>query len=165
VLALALLVSIAAGLVARRRRPPLARAAALVNVGLLVAAVPVIARAADTTVRDALVAVAYAPSPVFEQPSGLVYDGARVENVYPYSRDGRLLQDVLLYDAAGQPLEVVGAEDPNRRYLETSFGKKIFNSFPIRYFEPGTRRVARPKAAPRIAPPDVATPPLRVRNR
>jgi hypothetical protein len=33
-------------------------------------------------------------------------------------------------------------------------------AFPVRYFEPGTNRVADPQAAPPLAPPRLATPPL-----
>jgi hypothetical protein len=93
---------------------------------------------------------------------GLALDGVPVENVYPYSREGRLLLDVLLYDQLGNPLDVRPlAADPDRRVLRGIDGAELFNSFPIRYFEPGTRRVERPGAAPMIRWSTIATPALR----
>jgi hypothetical protein len=84
---------------------------------------------------------------------GLRYNGTPVRNIYPYSLDGKLLHDVLLYDGAGAPIEI-GAEfkDPNRRVLTTSSSAAIFNAFPIRYYEPGTARVAHPNASPTLVP-------------
>jgi hypothetical protein len=93
---------------------------------------------------------------------GLANAGSPVLNIYPYSRDGRLLHDVLLYDAFGNPLEIGhnGVADPNRRFLRTPVGAVLFNSFPIRYYEPGTTRVARPNAGPVVRVPRIATPAL-----
>ena len=53
-----------------------------------------------------------------------------------------------------------GEDDPNRRLLVTAGGHQIFNSFPIRYFEPGTTTVADPHAGPSVAAPELLTPPL-----
>jgi hypothetical protein len=76
-------------------------------------------------------------------------DGAPVQNVYPYDRRGRLLHDVRLYDQDGRPLNIGrGQGDPNRRLVVTRRGTTVLNAFPIRYFEPGTRRVAHPDAVP-----------------
>jgi hypothetical protein len=92
---------------------------------------------------------------------GLANSGAAVENIYPYSRNGHLLQDVLLYDA-GNPITVGGeaSSDPLRRVLRTPAGAPLFDSFPIRYFEPGTARVAHPNARPAVKTPQIATPPF-----
>jgi len=96
--------------------------------------------------------------------SGLANDGVPVENVYPYSRDGRLLLDVLLFDQNGMPLYIrpgtSPALDPQRRILRARGGAEILNSYPIRYFEPGTRRVARPYASPVVDWSPIATSPL-----
>jgi hypothetical protein len=100
----------------------------------------------------------FAPEPV----PGLAIDGTRVENVYPYSRDGRLLQDVQLFDQAGRSLDVRrGDQDPRRRTPQAVDGRPLFNAFPIRYFEQGTRRVARPAAGAPVTPPKVTTAPVR----
>jgi hypothetical protein len=89
---------------------------------------------------------------------GLAFDGVPVTNIYPYSRQGQLLHDVLLYDGAGRPLNL-GADygDPNRRVLITRGGGRIFNSFPIRYFDPGTTHVSHPNAGPTVRPPAIKT--------
>jgi len=95
---------------------------------------------------------------------GLSYDGAAIENISPYSRDGHLLHDVLLYSGAGTPLDLpTGAPDPQRRVVRTKAGKPVLNAFPIRYFEPGTKRVAHPDASPPVRIPRLATPALRRR--
>jgi hypothetical protein len=77
----------------------------------------------------------------------LAFDGRPVRNLYPYTRDGRLLHDVLLFDDLGNPVKIADqVRDHDRRLLTTRAGKPVFNSFPINYFEPGTRRVADPDA-------------------
>ena len=132
----------------------------LAELALLVAAVPVVAHLAHRPTPSARIvyieAVSYAP--------GLSYNGAPLENVYPYSRDGHLLHDVLLYTGAGTPIEAPpGVPDPQRRIVRTKGGKPIFNAFPVRYYEPGTHRVAHPDASPPVKIPRLATPALRSR--
>lgn len=153
-------VSVWLGLESRRHGSPFPRLAAVVNTALLLAAIPVLAQVTDTSSHDSLVARAYAPAP--QPPSGLLYEGVKVDNIYPYSRDGRLLHDVLLYDGAGRAIEIPTNRglDPNRRVVVTNGNRPLFNAFPIRYYEPGTRRVARPNAAPYVELPLVLTPRL-----
>jgi hypothetical protein len=145
----------------RARRHVLYRRVALIaDLVLVVLLIPVGAHfssAAQARVRAA------AASPIVIQTylPGLVFNGAPVSNVYPYTRSGRLLHDVLLYDGAGRPLTIVGAVDPNRRVLHARDGNPVFNAFPIRYYDSGTRHVSRPDAAPRVAIPRIVTPPLR----
>ena len=114
---------------------------------------PVLARA-----TDAPPAVVYTDTVSGPTLPGLVYEGVAVENVYPYDRTGRLLHDVRLYDSLGRPLEIAGA-DPERRHVLERSGARAFNAYPIRYFEPGTRRVARPNAGPEIEPVPLRTRP------
>ena len=151
-IAAAIVLSVAFGLLARRRRLRAAPVAA--NLVLAAALVPVVVHLArlPTVSQSAFVETVL--------PPGLVYNGQPVDNVYPYSRNGRLLHDVLLFDGAGRPLDVL-SHDPTRRVLRARNGRPIFNAFPIRYFEPGTRRVARPNAAPPVTVPTVTTPPLK----
>jgi uncharacterized membrane protein len=157
-LALALALSVALGLWERRRGGP-GTVSVAVNVFLAIAALPLagdlVERAsnrADTTT----VFVDSTPTP------GLALNGNPIENVYPYSRDGRLLLDVLLYDQTGAPIDLRPDEaDPSRRVLEAADGTQRFNAFPVRYFEPGTGTVARPRAAPPISWARIVTPPLR----
>jgi uncharacterized membrane protein len=156
VIALAAVASVALGLLARRRRGALRRVSLGVNVVLALAMLPVLDHLTDTRPREA-----FTPQAVTVFPTGLAYDGAPVENIYPYTRDGRLLLDVLLYDGAGRPIEIgAGVTDPDRRLLRTEDGTPIFNSFPLRYYEPGTADVANPTAAPPVELPQVATPAL-----
>ena len=94
-------------------------------------------------------------------------NGDPVENIYPYSRDGKLLLDVLLYDESGNPLQVGptdAQQDPLRRYLYTRSGEPVLHAFPIRYFEPGSTEVARPMAGPDVDLPQIKTPPLKVKR-
>lgn len=159
-IALAVLVSVAVGLRSRRASERALRGALRVaNVLLALAAVPVVDHLASASPAARVVTVSAAPS------AELSYRGARVTNIYPYSRDGRLLHDVLLYDGSGQPLDVGrDAADPLRRVLRTRAGSPLFHSFPIRYFTPGTLTVDKPNAGPRVRMPRIATPRL-VRER
>jgi hypothetical protein len=132
----------------------------VLELALAAAAIPVVAHLAQRpTPPSRLVyieAISYAP--------GLTYNGAPLNNIYPYSRDGHLLHDVLLYTGAGTPIDAPpGVPDPERRVVLTKQGKPIFNAFPVRYYEPGTSRVAHPDASPPVKIPRLATPPLRPR--
>jgi hypothetical protein len=157
--------SLALGIRGRRssaQRSPRATAA-VVNLALAALAIPALAHIDDEAGKLA----AYVAQPLPPAPTaGFTYNGALIENIYPFGRDGRPLYDVLLYDQNGVPIDIgePGA-DPTRRLLVTAHGSKLFNSFPIRYFEPGTRRVAKPAAGPRQRAPRVATPPLKVPRR
>jgi hypothetical protein len=155
VIVIAVVVSVWLGLELRKHGSPLPRLAVIVNAALLLAAIPVVAQLADSSSYDVLVARGNAPIP--GPPLGLLYDGGRVENIYPYSRDGRLLHDVFLYDSTGRPIEIQTnrALDPYRRVVFTSGNRPLFNMFPIRYYEPGTTRVAQPNAAPDVKLPRV----------
>jgi hypothetical protein len=161
-IALAIVVSIWLGLRARRSGPLFPRASAVLNALLVLAIVPTVAEVTNTRAFDMLLAAAYAPPPEAAVTTGLWNGGVRVDNIYPFSRDGKLLHDVLLYDGAGRPLEIPTARglDPDRRYVVTNGNKPLFNVFPIRYYEPGTRRVERPNAVPYVELPLVLTPPL-----
>jgi HAAS domain-containing protein len=167
IVALAVVASVAVGLW-QRRTGAFPRLSALVNVAVLLLVIPVAQAVTNTSGYDRLVAMAYTSPPESAAPTpGLAYDGLPVDNVYPFSRDGRLLHDVPLYDGRGRPLDIPGDRlpDSDRRFVVTNGNKPLFNVFPIRYYEPGTRRVARPNAAPYVELPLVRTPPLPRRAR
>jgi hypothetical protein len=132
------------------------------NALLVIAAIPVAIHDIRTHAwQTPAVAVVVEAQPA---PAGLSYQGADVQNVYAYDRAGRLLHDVRLYDQLGRPLDVGATRpqaDPLRRVVRTRGGRAVFNAFPLRYFEPGSTRVAHPDAAPkkRVAP--LRTPALR----
>jgi HAAS domain-containing protein len=156
---LAVVMSVWIGLLTRRQGVRFPRLALALNVALLLAAVPVASRVADSFTRTLVFPLASAPAPKLP---GLAYDGVPVDNVYPYSRQGKLLHDVLLYTGTGQPIDMRtdAGLDPDRRLLVTSGNMPIFNSFPVRYYEPGTHRVANPDAGPPVLIPQFATPSL-----
>jgi hypothetical protein len=92
---------------------------------------------------------------------GLAFNGVPVANIFPFDRSGKALNDVLLYLPDGQPLNVAAlVVDHNRRYLVTQRGDRVYNSFPVRYFDPRTTHVAHPTAGPHVRIPKVLTPPL-----
>jgi hypothetical protein len=158
-LAAAAAASVLIGAATRRHGRPARRVARAVDVALVLLALPVGGYLLDqrgyVALRPEAVAMEALPA------SGLSLDGTPVRNIYPYSRDGQALFDVLLYDDAGRPIEIgAHAEDPDRRVPVSSSGEPAFNAFPIRYFEPGTRRVADPEAAPPIARRRLTTPAL-----
>jgi hypothetical protein len=126
------------------------------NVVLLGLAIPVLSHFRHRQLPVQVVTV-----PIYQPSQGLTLNGVPVTNIYPFSRQGRLLHDVLLYDGTGAPLDAPGAAiDPQRRVLRTKSGKQIFNAYPIRYFDPGTGQVAHPGATPQVHIPQIATPPL-----
>ncbi|MDX6513917.1 MAG: hypothetical protein QOE36_3421 [Gaiellaceae bacterium] len=160
VICVAAAASVALGLLARRRRVslPLRSIAVALNLALLAAAPAVLTRID----RIAPVQVVYEPVAAAAY-GGLTFNDYPIHNIYPYTRDGRLLHDVFLYDEIGRPLDVApGIPDPDRRFLVTSHGDRVYNSFPIRYYDPGTERVAHPNLAPGVKTPQLLTPPLKL---
>jgi uncharacterized membrane protein len=163
VIVLAMVVSVAFGLLAGKKSRPTGRIALTVNAALLIAAVPVAFHVIRDLRQGPPVSVALVTVP--EALPGLAYNGTPLFNIYPYDRNGRRLSDVRLYDSAGAPIDVRSVvPDPQRRLLRTVNGKVIFNAFPIRYYEPGTKRVANPNAGPPIRSLRVATPALGKRS-
>lgn len=150
VLAAAVVVSLWLGVRMRRSGSDGGRLVLAANLLLLLAVVPAVNQINERPPTEVIVE----PSAL---PMGLSLDGEALTNVYPYTRDGKLLHDVLLYTGSGQPIEMGRSySDVNRRVLVTSRGDRIFNSFPIRFYDPGTSVVADPDAAPPLTLPEVA---------
>jgi hypothetical protein len=142
--ALAIAVSIALGFAGRRRPGRLRPLRIAVNLALLACLVFLPEFIDD--VRDRTTQYVYLSPSV---TPGLAVSGVPVTNIYPYDTKARLLHDVRLYDQNGRALEIGrGANDPDRRPVFGKKGRAIFNAFPIRYFQPGTHRVAHPNATP-----------------
>jgi hypothetical protein len=159
-IAVAVLASLALGLFQRRRAStvPRRRLGLAVNLAGLVFLVPAAPHIFDN-LRGTSPSFAYLVQPAPVQP-GLVRDGAPVRNIYPYSSDGRLLHDVLLYDAQGKPLTIAAnPADIDRRVLRSKTNRPVLNAFPIRYYDPGTRRISHPNAGPKITTPKVLASP------
>jgi hypothetical protein len=160
-LVVAVAASFAVGLRTRGRASAAVVIAVLaIDVVALLAIVPL-----ERHIRDSPSAYALgARALVYVTPSlpGLQLDGRTVTNIYPYSRDGRLLHDVLLYDDIGRPIQLGLGPDPLRRITRGARGQVLANAYPIRYFAPGPspRRVSHPNASPRVRVPKVVTPAL-----
>jgi hypothetical protein len=83
----------------------------------------------------------------------------------PEERDDLMaeVEASVIESASDSPIPIaelnLGADygDPNRRILVTRGGGRIFNSFPIRYFEPGTTHVSHRNAGPMVRPPVIKT--------
>jgi hypothetical protein len=132
------------------------------NLLLAAAIVPVADHLADSRLNPVASAFAVRQAQAQPYPSSnaeLTYNGVTVRNVYPYDRRGRLLHDVRLYGDDGQSLDY-SAADPTRRAVETRSGL-VLNAFPVRYFDPGTGKVRRPDAGPKLDAPPLETPPLK----
>ena len=130
---------------------------AALNVGLAIAAVPALVHAVRAPIPSYQINLA--ATPALPTP-GLNENGLPAQNIYAYTRTGHPLYDVLLYDGFGMPLDITTGPDPQRRVLMTSRGLPVYNSFPIRYYQPGTNVISHPAAAPPIARPKIVTPPL-----
>jgi len=77
-------------------------------------------------------------------PSGAVI------NIYPYSRDGKPLTDVLLYDQDGRPLTLDSKTgDVTTDYPVGADGQPITNAYPLHQ----RHLSGDPVAAPRVALP------------
>jgi hypothetical protein len=131
-----------------------------IDVVALLAIVPV-----ERHVRDSPSAYALgAPTVVYlsQVAPGLQLDGRPVQNIYPYSRTGKLLHDVLLYDDSGRAITLPLGPDPLRRLTRGVGQRLISNTFPIRYFDStgGQRRVTHPDASPVVHVPKIVTRPL-----
>ncbi len=138
--------SIAIGLAGRRRALPLRPLRVAADLALVACLALVPGQVND--IRGRATQIVYATAEPARQ-AGLTASGVAVTNVYPYDARGRLLHDVRLYDQNGAPLDVGrGAQDPNRRPVFNPAGARLFNAFPIRYYDPGTDRVAHPNAVP-----------------
>jgi hypothetical protein len=98
----------------------------------------------------------YVYEPQNQRPVCVTELGA-VTNIYAYSKDGKPLQDVLLYDQNGQPVEVLGrwgkGQPVTARYPTGADGQPIMNAYPLT--EAGADGSTVP--APRVAIPPFPT--------
>jgi hypothetical protein len=158
------LAAFVAGSLLLGRRSEMGRSSARLDRVLSAIALVAIVPAAvhmDSPARTPLASGPFTTSVEYRMLPGLAFNGVQLSNVYPFDREGKPLNDVMLYLADGRPL-TVGAEsvDQNRRYLVTRRGQRLYNSFPVRYFDPGTSLVTHPNAGPRVRIPDILTPSL-----
>jgi hypothetical protein len=143
--AVAIVVSIRLG----RRNRPLAKGRRILAIGanvmIALIAVPVLARM-GTFPSFAMVesgASGFQGQPLY-MPNGVV------TNIYPYSRDGKPLTEVLLYDQEGRPVTIgPKVADVTTDYPIGADGQPITNAYPLhqRHF------YGDPVSAPRVALP------------
>jgi len=86
-----------------------------------------------------------------------------VTNIYPYSRDGRPLKDVLLYDQNGNPIVLGGPIDFRAlgiavQYPLAADGQVIQHAYPLRQYRLEKGGSYPPKVRP-VRPPIVSVPP------
>jgi hypothetical protein len=144
VAAIAVVLSVRLG----RRNRPLPNGGRLLtitgNVAIAFFSLPVLVGMGTFPSATAIYAGQSVEQPLFTTPAGLV------TNIYPYSRDGKALTDVLLYDQNGRPL-IVAAKvgDLTTEYPTGADGQPITNAYPLRQ----RRFNADLLAAPRVALP------------
>jgi hypothetical protein len=151
---IAIVVSIRLG----RRNRPLARGGRLLAIGgnvmIALIGVAVLARM-GTFPSFAMVESGGSGGLVQGQP--LIMPNGVVTNIYPYSRDGKPLTDVLLYDQEGRAV-IIGPKigDVTTDYPIGADGQPIMNAYPLRQ----RHFYGDPVVAPRVAlPPWPATNP------
>jgi hypothetical protein len=154
----AIVASVAFGVLRRRRVESLLLVALVVNVAAVLAIVPALRHLTEAPSPQTVIVQGAATPTVLP---GLVDAGRPLLNIYPYSRAGKLLHDVRLYDDLGRPITLALGSDQLRRVPVTATGLPALNAFPIRYRQPGTHVVAHPDAGPRIHVAKLVTPALR----
>jgi len=124
-------------------------AALLVNVAIVLLALPVLARM--STSNPNAYSNAYSVDPYSSSvAAGYYYPG--FSNIYPYTKDGKPLKDVLLYDQSGKPLTPPKSGIPTDYALDAN-GQPILNSYPLNQRHPN----GDPKMPPRVALPPSST--------
>ena len=141
--AIAIVLSIRLG---RQRRPGAKRGRLITigaNVAIALIALPVFARMGTFPSMAMMESGASGSQPT------IMANGV-VTNIYPYSRDGKSLTDVLLYDQEGRPLTIsANVGDVTTDYPVGGDGQPITNAYPLRQ-----RHVnGDPVSAPRVALP------------
>jgi hypothetical protein len=141
-----------------RRRAPTARsvkwAANAVNVAIALLTVPVLA--SMSTTQPYAYSNAYSSDPYSSVAAGYYSPG--FTNIYPYTKDGKPLKDILLYDQNGKPLS------PAKSGVVTDYpigadGQPIANSYPLNQRHPNGDPILPPRVAlPPTTSPTTTTP-------
>lgn len=143
---LATLVAIVVSVRLGRRGMPVNRgwrgAVLAVNVGIAVLALPVLVSMST----GGTYAYSYADTsdPYFSAVSAGYYPG--LTNIYPYSKDGKVLKDVLLYDQNGRPL-IAASGDVVTDVPTGADGLPIPNAYPLNQRDSNGLSVLPPRVA------------------
>jgi hypothetical protein len=143
---LATLVAIVISVRLGRRGMPVSRgwrgAVLAVNVAIALLALPVLVSMG--TGYTYAFSSSYSSDPYFSAASAGYYPG--FTNIYPYSKDGQPLRDVLLYDQDGRPL-VPGKTDIVTDVPNGADGLPIPNAYPLNQRDPNGDPIAPPRVA------------------
>lgn len=126
-------------------------AAAPINVAIALLTLPVLVSMSTSH------SYAYAgSSQTYYSVDAAGFSSSRATNIYPYTKDGKPLKDILLYDQNGKALVLL----PSKSDVITDFpvgadGQPIVNSFPLNQ----RHRNGDPVLPPRVALPPVQTSP------
>jgi hypothetical protein len=131
VLAGLLVGSVLIGMRARDRRPRQAVRALLVGINLVGAWMVFVLLVSPVTwdSRNSHGGEAMASSGRYASQRG--FDPSSVNNILPYSKDGKPLKDVLLYDQDGHPIEVPYEDQGNQLVPTCGSAPPITNSYPL----------------------------------
>jgi hypothetical protein len=155
---LAVIASVALG---RRvvRQPRSARVAAtLMNVALAVVALPLVLRLAADASLNPGENVVYTP---LADSAYAIGPTAPLLNIYPYTKDGKPLKDVLLYDQYGKPVYIggKGASLVTELPIDAN-GQPVTNLYPLDERQPDGSPIPPPRVALPVwpSPSPAATP-------
>ena len=127
----AMLAAIAVSVRIGRRGPPSGRiwrgAAVAANVAIALLALPVLTEMSTTHVYPLSVTE---PDGYYSAYRAGFY-GPGVTNIYPYTKDGKALREILLYDQNGRPLTLLSVKDPITDFPIGSNGRTITNEYPL----------------------------------
>jgi hypothetical protein len=136
------------------------RTAALVaNALILLAALPVLVNMSGAIGAPYVGPVSYAPYPDYAAAANPLAD---VTNIYAYTKDGRPIQNVLLYDQNGVPVQLLGGskgmtskgQPMTPQYPIGADGQPIMNAYPLTETDASGNTVP----GPRVAIPPFASP-------
>lgn len=128
----------------RRALPKLGGLVAVAsNVLIAIIALPLLAGMANGPLVDVM-----SQGLQTQQSFGTAFSAGQVTNIYPYSKDGQPLNDVLLYDQDGRPLTLPSqGPDPIAQYPMGADGQPITNAYPLNERHPDGSSVAPPRVA------------------
>jgi hypothetical protein len=118
-------------------------AAVVANVAIALLGLPVLA--GMSTSHPNADSNAYSNDPYSSAvAAGYYYPG--FANIYPYTKDGKPLKDVLLYDQSGKPLMPPKSGIPTDYALDAN-GQPILNSYPLNQRHPNGDPIMPPRVA------------------
>ena len=97
--------------------------------------------------RGASIEVVNAGPTTQSMSSGTPFSTGDVTNIYPYSQDGKPLNNVLLFDQEGRPVTLPDTGDPVTQNPTGADGQPITNAFPLNQRHADGSAVVAPRVA------------------